>query len=284
MPLGIGEDTSRTKGLLRLSSPNLARSWTISCMTVVCFSCSSWTEERKASSPDVYAKFWDSHKALCNANFSGSSQSMESSAAVEVWKRSIETHGLIYGTYIGDGDSSSFKNLVKSNPYDGVASVRKEECLGLVQKRIKKRLSKTTKSSKGLFEAKADRIALLYALVIVQHKGESAQDFHEALHILLRHTEEKHDTCPGGNSSCCYYQDLLAKHLEDNPFPLQSPKRHSCQVQSSSGRKMCLKYSHLLSSVSASLLDKHRTPRELTWYALAQCAKVEESGSEVIGC
>ena len=230
----------------------------------VCFSCSSWTEERKASCPDVYAKFWDSHKALCNSNLSGSSQSMESSAAVEVWKRSIETHGLIYGTYIGDGDSSSYKNLVKSNPYDEVASVRKEECLGLVQKRIKKRLSKTTKSSKGLFEVKADRIAHLYALVIVQHKGESAQDFHEALHILLRHTEEKHDTCPGGNSSCCYYQNLLAKHLEDNPFPLQSPERHSCQVQSSSGRKMCLKYSHLLSSVSASLLDKHRTPRELT--------------------
>ena len=75
---------------------------------------------------------------------------------------------------MGDGDSSSFKNLVKSNPYDGVASVRKEECLGHVQKRLKKRLSNTTKSSKGLSEAKADRIAHLYGLVIMQHKGESA--------------------------------------------------------------------------------------------------------------
>ena len=241
------------------------------------FSGSSWTEERKASSPDVYAEFWDSHKALCNANFSGSSQSMESSAAVEVWKRSIETHGLIYGTYIGDGDSSSYKNLVKSNPYDGVASVRKEECLGLVQKRIKKRLSKTTKSSKGLSEVKADRIAHLYALVIVQHKGESAQDFHEALHILLRHTEEKHDTCPGGNSSCCYYQKLLAKHLEDNPFPLQSPERHSSQVQSSSGRKMCLKYSHLLSSGvhhSWTNTELHESLHNMLWHNVPKSKRV----------
>ena len=111
---------------------------------------------------------------------------MESSAEVEVGSDRLR-HDLIYGTYIGDGDSSSYKNLVKSNPYDGVAKVRKKECLGHVQKRI----------------AKADIIADLYALVISQHKGERAQDIQEALQILLRHTEEEHDTCPGGTSSWC---------------------------------------------------------------------------------
>ena len=45
----------------------------------VCFPCSSWTEERKTSNPEEYSKYWDSHKAVCNANFSGSSQSLESS-------------------------------------------------------------------------------------------------------------------------------------------------------------------------------------------------------------
>ena len=185
----------------------------------VCYPCSKWTDERKGNNPEEYSQYWETHKDVCSANFSGSSQSMESSAAVEVWNRSIERHDLIYGTYIGDGDSSSYKNLVKSNPYDSLASVRKEECLGHVQKRLKKRLRKSTKDSKGLPEAKADRIAHLYALVIVQHKGESAKDIQEALQILLRHTEEKHETCPGGTSSWCYFQKRLAQHLDDNSIP-----------------------------------------------------------------
>ena len=97
--------------------------------------------------------------------------------------------------------------------------MRKEECLGHVQKRVKKRLRKPTKFSKGLPETKADRIAHLYALVIVQHKGETALEIQEALHILLRHTQEKHDTCPGGSSSWCYFQKLIAQHLEESTIP-----------------------------------------------------------------
>ena len=127
----------------------------------VCYLCSSWNEERKASHPEEFGLFWDKHKDMCSANFAGSSQSMESSAAVDIWNRSIAKHDLVYGTYIGDEDSSSYNNLPKSDPYNGVAHVRKEECLGHVQKRIKKRLHKTTKVFKGVQEAKADRIAHL---------------------------------------------------------------------------------------------------------------------------
>ena len=76
---------------------------------------------------------------------------------------------------IGDGDSSSYNNLVESNPYTGIASVRKEECLGHVQKRLKKRLRKDSKGFMGLPESKADRIAHMYALVIVQNRGQSPQ-------------------------------------------------------------------------------------------------------------
>ena len=136
----------------------------------VYYLCSKWNEERKTSNPEEFAEFWDNHKPACTANFSGSSQSMESSAAVDIWKRSIEKHNLVYGTYIGDGDSASYKNLAKSAPYHGLARVRKEECIGHVQKRLKKRLRKPTTFFKGLPEAKADKIAHLYALVIVQHK------------------------------------------------------------------------------------------------------------------
>ena len=188
----------------------------------VCYPCSKWPEDRKENHPADYQEYWNSHKLFCTANFSGSSQSMESAAAVDLWKRSIPSHSLVYDTYIGDGDSSSFKNLVKSNPYNGMLTVRKEECLGHVQKRVKKHLRKKTKFSKGLPEAKADRIAHLYALVIVQHRGESSQEIHEALQILFLHTDEKHDNCPEGSTSWCYYRKLEAKHLEDSsiPFPV----------------------------------------------------------------
>ena len=113
--------------------------------------------------------------------------------------------------------------MVRSDPYNGVACLRKEECLGHVQKRVKKRLRKTTMKFKGLPEPKEDRIAHLYALLVVQHKGESAKYIQEALHTLLLHTEEKHDTCPGGLSSWCYFQKLVAQHLEESTvaYPIE---------------------------------------------------------------
>ena len=182
----------------------------------VCYLCSKWPEDRKENNPEEYEEYWSTHRLLCTANFSGSSQSMESAAAVEIWKRSIASHSLVYDTYIGDGDSSSYKNLVKADPYNGISLVRKEECLGHVQKRVKKHLHKKSKTFKGLPEAKADRIAHLYALVIVQHRGESASEIHDALQVLLLHMEEKHHSCPEGSASWCYYQKLVAKHLEDS--------------------------------------------------------------------
>ena len=188
----------------------------------VCYPCYKWPEERKENNPEYYEEFWSAHKPLCTANFSGSSQSMESAAAVDIWKMSISSHSLIYDTYIGYGDSSSYKNLVKSDPYNGLTTVRKEECLEQVQKRVKKNLFKKSKIFKGLPEAKPDRIADLYALVIVQHRGESALEIHEDLQVLLLHTDEKHDNCPDGSTSWCYYRKLVAKHLKDSslPFPV----------------------------------------------------------------
>ena len=136
---------------------------------------------------------------------------MESSGAVEVWRRSIETHNLAYGTYIGDGDSSSFKNLIQSDPYKGTVPIRKEECIGHVQKRLKKRLMKKGTGFTSLSQSKADRIAHLYALVVVQHRGKSANEIHDGLQVLLTHTKEIHDRCPPGDTSWCYFQKRLAK-------------------------------------------------------------------------
>ena len=185
-----------------------------------CYSCSKWPESRRSSCPEEFEDYWAKHKTLCTSNYKGSSQSMESTAAIDVWSRSIKTHNLAYGTYIGDGDSSSFKNLLKSDPYHGLIPVRKEECIGHVQKRLKKRLMKKATGSTSLPQRKADRISHLYALVIVQNRGKSAAEIRDALQVLLSHTEELHDHCPPGDTSWCYFQKRKAiHHCEGGPIP-----------------------------------------------------------------
>ena len=62
---------------------------------------------------------------------------MESAGALEIWARCVTKNQLAYTTYIGDRDSSSYKRLSESNPYDSLEFVRKEECLGHTQKRLK---------------------------------------------------------------------------------------------------------------------------------------------------
>ena len=176
----------------------------------VCYSCSKWPESRRSSFPEEFEDYWSAHKEFCTANFKGTSQSMESTGAIDVWRRSIETHNLAYGTYIGDGDSSSFKNLLQSDPYSGKVPIRKEECIGHVQKRLKKRLMKKCSGSTSLSQCKADRIAHLYALVVIQHRGQTAAEIRDGLQVLLIHTKEDHDHCPFGGDSWCYLQKKVA--------------------------------------------------------------------------
>ena len=179
----------------------------------VCNKCLRWTEERKKGCPEEFSEYWEKHSSECPANFSGTSQAMESSAALEIWARSVRKHSLAYTTYVGGGDSSSFKRLVESDPYKGMEVVRKEECLGHTQKRLKKHLKKaTTKTftSKPIPTSKIERIGHLYALVIVQNRGKTPADIQKALYTLENHLVEKHDTCGYSINSWCYYQKALA--------------------------------------------------------------------------
>ena len=101
----------------------------------------------KETNPDEYADWKLSHDDLCQLNHSGSASSMETAAAVTIFTRSIETHGLWYNNYFGDGDSSVFAAV--ENVYSGV-TVKKYECLGHYQKRVGSRLRKLRLRVKGL--------------------------------------------------------------------------------------------------------------------------------------
>ena len=162
----------------------------------LCRKCLSWPLEQRENYPEEYAYFLFELKSTCSANFSGTSQGMECSAAVEIWKRSVERNQLVYSTYVGDGDSSSFKNLVNSDPYQGLEVIWKEECLGHVQKRLKKHLKKKSSHFSKISAGKTERVGQLYALVIAQNRGRTPAEIHNALLNLLEHLIENHSTCP----------------------------------------------------------------------------------------
>ena len=96
------------------------------------------------------------------------------------------------------------------NPYVGTVPIP-EECIGHVQKTLKKRLMKKGSGYTSLSQSKADRITHLYSLEVVQHRGKSTTEIHDGLQVLMTHTKEIHDRCPPRDTSWCYFQKRLAK-------------------------------------------------------------------------
>ena len=201
----------------------------------VCKKCLSWPQERRSNNPEEYAAFMSEHKSTCPANYSGTSQGMEGAAAVEIWKRSVDKNQLVYSTYVGDGDSSSFQNLLNSDPYQGIETVRKEECLGHVQKRLKNHLRNKSNAYSKLAAGKIERVGQLYALVVAQNRGNTPAEIQKALWNLLDHLLEKHENCPFSTQSWCYFQNARAENAED-PTVIIPPLRQPYLTDSEFGR------------------------------------------------
>lgn len=87
---------------------------------------------------------------------------MESAGAIEIFRRSVETRGVLYTKYLGDGDSKGFASVVADKPY-GDVNIKKLECVGHIQKRMGSRLRALCKKRKAKnylmvrdYEAKVD--------------------------------------------------------------------------------------------------------------------------------
>ena len=145
---------------------------------------------------------------------------MEEAIAIKLWKRSVVQNQLVYSTYIGDGDSSSYKRLVESDTYSGLEDIRKEECLGHIQKRVKKHLKKASPTSSAVAKSKVERVGHLYALVVCQNRGKSAAKIQRALYTLLKHLGEDHSNCPCTTDSWCYLARTQAERKLDSSAPL----------------------------------------------------------------
>ena len=76
-------------------------------------------------------------------------KSMESTIVKEIYMRSEALHGLRYQPFIGDGDSSSYNQVVKSMPYGPLVHIEKAECTNHITKRMGSGLRKLMKDYKG---------------------------------------------------------------------------------------------------------------------------------------
>lgn len=112
-----------------------------------CDKCKAW--EGRSSSPD-YFQFYEDHFPECPLNHDGSSQTMEPEGVLMLFSRSLEKHKLRYVRFIGDGDSKSYNEVRRAQPYGPDVDVVKEECIGHVQKRMGTRLRNLVNKMKGM--------------------------------------------------------------------------------------------------------------------------------------
>ena len=187
-------------------------------MSKVCSACQSWKGKEGADEND---RLNDDHN--CCVNYEGSAGSKETAGVLECYRESVELNKLRYVKFIGDGDSKSYSEVVKADPYDGVP-IKKLECSGHVQKGVGSRLRSLKKVCKEKIIVNGKSIPLLQKLT---HKEinklqnchgiairQSCQTKH--LNIMQKavlyhcsdahNPEARHQFRPPGETSWCKFQ------------------------------------------------------------------------------
>lgn len=181
-----------------------------------CKSCEYW---KKKEDTEEYAEWAKSHENNCSVNHEGSAGKMEVDAVVEMFNRSENLYQVKYASYVGDGDSKTFKGVVDSNPYEDLTIIKKE-CIDHVQKRMGTRLRNLKKTNKGLggkgkLTGKLiDELSIYYGLAI-RRNCDSIEKMKESIWATLEHKlstddEPRHDKCPTGEDSWCSWQKAKA--------------------------------------------------------------------------
>lgn len=199
---------SSHNGLVSVIAVDTGKCLDVDVMAKVCKKCESW---KKGFDTAEYELWKMEHN--CMSNHTGSSGSMEPAGAVRMFQRSMEKHQLRYTQYLGDGDSSSYKAVLDSQPND--CDIEKLECVGHVQKRVGTRLRKLKKEKKiggagKLTEAIIDTLQNYFGFAIRQNAGNlnaMLQNTEATLyHIASTDAEPNHIMCPM-DSWCGWYND-----------------------------------------------------------------------------
>ena len=217
-------------------------------MSKRCRGCAVW--ERKQGTA-AYNAWKATH--ICRINHTKSSGAMESNGAVEMFHRSVEKNRLVYHEYLGDGDSSSFKDVVESKPYEAEFGItpNKLECVGHVNKRMGSRLRNLVKDHKGTerpLGGKQGKLtqkainsmtnyygrAIRYNVRTGNTNKEKVYGMKKWIAAILHHctdfknVQKRHMYCPPGQDSWCKFKKdpANAKHKVNLPewmFPILEP-------------------------------------------------------------
>ncbi|XP_014486301.1 PREDICTED: uncharacterized protein LOC106750446 [Dinoponera quadriceps] len=184
-----------------------------------CKACDNWKGQEDTAE---YDEWYITHKETCKSNHEGSAGKMEVDSVVEKFKRSEELYNVKYVSYIGDGDSKTYKGIVDAQPY-GDQIVKKKECVGQVQKRMGSRLRNLKKKTKGFGGAGKltgkliDELSLYYGLAI-KRNSDNINNMKKEIWATLYHklsTDEKpqHNRCPSDADSWCTWQSAKATNI-----------------------------------------------------------------------
>lgn len=185
-----------------------------------CKACSTW--EKKIGTPE-YDNWKSIHEEECTSNHNGSAGKMEVDAVKEMFSRSEAQYNVKYITYVGDGDSKTFKTVSEAMVYGEDHPVKKKECVGHVQKRMGTRLRNAKKKYKGiggkgsgkLTDKVINELTTYYGLAI-RRNPDSLEKMKEAIWATYDHNRSTdanphHTRCPEGATSWCAWRKAEAE-------------------------------------------------------------------------
>ncbi|XP_070515610.1 uncharacterized protein [Cardiocondyla obscurior] len=177
-----------------------------------CKSCEYWNKKENTAEYEEWAEI---HQTQCEINHTGSAGKMKVDAVIEMFQRSEILHNIKYGSYIGDGDSKTYKGIIDAKPY-GDFIIHKKECIDHVQKRMGTRLRNLKKKTKNLggrgklTGQLIDELFIYYGLAIRRNPDfieKMKNDIYATLnHKISTDDNPKHDNCPTGITSWCTWQ------------------------------------------------------------------------------
>lgn len=174
----------------------------------------------------------------CQKNSDSKAGQMEVEAALILFQRSLERHGLRYTTMLCDGDSRTFSAIQEAKVY-GFIEVKKEDCINHVQKRmgtalrnlVQKHRSEGKRGLGGRGRLTGElitRLSTYYGRALKSYEGDVEQ-MQKAVMATYRHitsTDEcaDHSLCPAGEGSWCRHNAAKAKGEPDPKHNYNLPK------------------------------------------------------------
>ncbi|KAL8609207.1 hypothetical protein ACOMHN_058827 [Nucella lapillus] len=152
----------------------------------------------------------------------GSSGMMEVEAARVLWRHSVERYKLRYTVLLSDGDAKTFTELTNIKPYGDEVHIEKEECINHVSKRLGSALRNLVADCRKKGVTLGGR-----------GHGQLTQNAIRKLTIYYNHcystdSKPRHELCPVGADSWCFYQTALAQHQVPGPHKtlIHTPLNH----------------------------------------------------------